>query len=140
VNNPSNPCGTSYSREHLLAILEVAKKHRLPVISDEVYADMVFSGQMFHSMQALSQVSELDFEFLLLPFEKDVPLLVCGGIAKRFMVPGWRVGWVVVCDRNDQFRKGKIVEGIQRLSQTILGCCSLIQAVVPFLLEKTPAR
>ncbi len=63
MNNPSNPCGTNYSREHLLAILAVAAKHHLPIISDEVYADMVFSGQKFFSMQELSKVSTPTFSF-----------------------------------------------------------------------------
>jgi tyrosine aminotransferase len=42
VNNPSNPCGSVFSREHIAAILEIAEKHQLPIISDEVYYDMVF--------------------------------------------------------------------------------------------------
>ena len=84
VNNPSNPCGTNYSRGHLKAILAVAEKHGLPVISDEVYAGMVFGKEAFHSLAALSV---------------RVPVLLCGGLAKRFMVPGWRVGWLVLCDR-----------------------------------------
>lgn len=42
VNNPSNPCGSVFSREHIKAILEIAEKHQLPIISDEVYYDMVF--------------------------------------------------------------------------------------------------
>ena len=41
VNNPSNPCGSVYSKQHLLDILSLAEKHRVPVISDEIYADMV---------------------------------------------------------------------------------------------------
>ena len=41
VNNPSNPCGSVYSRQHLLDILAVAEKHRVPIISDDTYAGMV---------------------------------------------------------------------------------------------------
>ena len=44
VNNPSNPCGSVYSQEHLRGIVGVARKHRLPIISDEVYADVVSEG------------------------------------------------------------------------------------------------
>lgn len=41
VNNPSNPCGSVYSREHLVDIIDLAEKHKLPIIADEVYGDMV---------------------------------------------------------------------------------------------------
>jgi tyrosine aminotransferase len=44
VNNPSNPCGSVYSKEHLLEILKIAEKHQLPIISDEIYGEMVFEG------------------------------------------------------------------------------------------------
>ena len=41
LNTPSNPCGSVYSRQHLLDILAVAEKHRIPIISDEIYDGMV---------------------------------------------------------------------------------------------------
>jgi len=41
VNNPSNPCGSVYSRRHLRDILRVAERLRLPIIADEIYADFV---------------------------------------------------------------------------------------------------
>ena len=42
VNNPSNPCGSvGYSRQHLLDILAVAEKKKVPIIADDVYAGMV---------------------------------------------------------------------------------------------------
>lgn len=44
VNNPSNPCGSVYPREHLAAILAIAERHLLPVIADEIYAEMCFPG------------------------------------------------------------------------------------------------
>jgi tyrosine aminotransferase len=34
VNNPSNPCGSNYSKDHLAAILAIAEKHCVPVISE----------------------------------------------------------------------------------------------------------
>ena len=38
VNNPSNPCGSVFSKSHLQGILAIAEKHRLPIIADEIYA------------------------------------------------------------------------------------------------------
>lgn len=36
VNNPNNPCGSVYTREHLKKILDLAEKYYLPIIADEV--------------------------------------------------------------------------------------------------------
>ncbi|XP_063236901.1 tyrosine aminotransferase isoform X2 [Bacillus rossius redtenbacheri] len=90
VTNPSNPCGSVYSRRHLMDILEVARRNYLPVLADEIYEHMVFPGKEFISMGSLSQ---------------DVPILVCSGLAKRFLVPGWRIGWIIIHDRNGILQK-----------------------------------
>ena len=44
VNNPSNPCGSNYSEEHLRNIVEVARRHNLPIIADEIYCGLVYDG------------------------------------------------------------------------------------------------
>jgi tyrosine aminotransferase len=44
VTNPSNPCGSNFSREHVVAIAALAAEHKVPIIADEIYADMVFEG------------------------------------------------------------------------------------------------
>lgn len=56
VNNPSNPCGSVYSKEHLSAILALADKYRVPVIADEIYGNLVFpsAGVAFHPMAGLT--------------------------------------------------------------------------------------
>lgn len=41
VNNPSNPCGSVYSRQHLLDLLDLAERYHCPIISDDIYHDMV---------------------------------------------------------------------------------------------------
>jgi tyrosine aminotransferase len=66
-------------------VVLVAERNFLPILADEIYADMVFSGQTFTPMARLS---------------KNVPILSCGGLAKRYIVPGWRVGWIFIHDRN----------------------------------------
>ncbi|KAI9263492.1 tyrosine aminotransferase [Helicostylum pulchrum] len=122
VNNPSNPCGSVYSREHLQAILDIAEKHHVPIIADEIYCDLVFEGNKFFPMATLTST---------------VPVLAVGGLAKKWLVPGWRVGWIMIHDRNGIFKE--INEGLHQLAQIILGPNSLIQAAIPDILEKTPA-
>lgn len=41
VNNPSNPCGSVFSKRHLQKILAVAARQCVPILADEIYGDMV---------------------------------------------------------------------------------------------------
>jgi tyrosine aminotransferase len=120
VNNPSNPCGAVYSAQHLKDIAAVARKHNLPIIADEIYSGIVFDGEKFEAMNVHSG---------------DVPVLSMGGLAKEFVCPGWRVGWVVVHDRNNRLTEVKT--GLNQLTQLIVGANSLVQACIPDVL--TPA-
>jgi tyrosine aminotransferase len=55
VNNPSNPCGSSFTKKHSLEIIQVANDFKLPIISDEVYYDLVYEeGKEFHSFGNLT--------------------------------------------------------------------------------------
>lgn len=65
-----------------------------------------------------------------------VPVLSVGGLAKKWLVPGWRVGWIIIHDRNGVFTE--INEGLHQLAQIILGPNSVIQAAIPDILQKTP--
>ncbi|KAG0258746.1 hypothetical protein DFQ27_004475 [Actinomortierella ambigua] len=121
MNNPSNPCGSVFSKQHLLDFLAVCDKHHLPAIADEIYCDLVFSGQEFFPLASLTTT---------------VPVLSVGGLAKKYLVPGWRVGWVSIHDRNNIFAS-EVREGLNSLSQLILGSNSLIQAALPDILNHT---
>ena len=83
INNPSNPCGSNFTAEHLVRIAAIARKHSLPIIADEIYGHCVFNGE-FSPMHIHSG---------------DVPVLSVGGLAKEFIVPGWRVGWIVIHEK-----------------------------------------
>lgn len=41
INNPSNPCGSVFSRDHILDILDIAARYYVPIIADEIYEHMV---------------------------------------------------------------------------------------------------
>jgi tyrosine aminotransferase len=45
ISNPSNPCGSNFTAEHLKEICAVARKHNLPILADEIYAGLVFTGE-----------------------------------------------------------------------------------------------
>eukprot|EP01031_Cornospumella_fuschlensis_P030806 gene30806-37219_t len=121
INNPSNPCGSNFSPQHLIDIAAVARRHNLPIIADEIYGKCVFKGS-FHAMHLYSG---------------DVPVIALSGLAKEYIVPGWRVGWVVVHDKGTG-RLKEVKQGMKSLTQIILGCCSLIQAALPALLTPAP--
>uniref|UniRef100_A0A8D2M6P5 Tyrosine aminotransferase n=1 Tax=Zonotrichia albicollis TaxID=44394 RepID=A0A8D2M6P5_ZONAL len=88
VNNPSNPCGSVFSKSHLQEILAVAARQCVPILADEIYGDMVFADCKYEPIATLST---------------NVPVLSCGGLAKRWLVPGWRMGWILIHDRRDIF-------------------------------------
>lgn len=81
--NPCNPCGNVFTRQHLQKIAETASKLGVLVIADEIYKDMSFGEKPFVS------VAE---------FAETVPVMMLGGISKRWFVPGWRFGWIVTLD------------------------------------------
>ncbi|VDM70772.1 unnamed protein product [Strongylus vulgaris] len=54
VNNPGNPTGVVFSKEHLQDILALASRHRLVIIADEIYGDLTYDGAVFHPIATLS--------------------------------------------------------------------------------------
>jgi tyrosine aminotransferase len=120
INNPSNPCGANYSAAHLTEIAKVARKHNLPIICDEIYSGIVFDGP-FTPMNTVCG---------------DVPIISVGGLAKEFVCPGWRVGWLVIHDRGH--RLSEVKTGIKQLTQLIVGANSLVQHCIPKVL--TPEK
>ncbi|EDV19635.1 uncharacterized protein TRIADDRAFT_33190 [Trichoplax adhaerens] len=120
VVNPSNPCGSVYSKDHLEDIIKVAEKHRIPILADEIYEYISFPENQFYPLGAVS---------------KSVPILTCTGLAKRFNVPGWRCGWLVVHDRNGILAK-EVIPGIESLLEDFYSCCSIIQILLPSLLVR----
>lgn len=125
VNNPSNPCGSVWSTAHMEDILRVAAELRLPILSDEVYADMVFSSSRFAPFGMLSL---------------DVPVISVSGISKQFAVPGWRLGWVVLHDRDRILERAGYRDGLQRLTTRMLLPNALAQAVLPVALGEQEQR
>lgn len=78
LNSPHNPTGAVLRREAIEAIAKLCVEHDLWLISDEVYAAMVYDG---------SHVSPA-----ILPGMAE-RTVVLGSLSKSHAMPGWRVGW-----------------------------------------------
>ncbi len=78
VINPNNPTGAVYSRKTIQGILDIAGEHKLPVISDDVYDQMVFDGEMSNMRDMC----------------KDVPVVCGNSLSKNYLYPGARVGYL----------------------------------------------
>ncbi|MBK6662276.1 MAG: aminotransferase class I/II-fold pyridoxal phosphate-dependent enzyme [Thermoflexaceae bacterium] len=76
---PSNPTGAVMGREDLASVGEVAARHDLAVISDELYDRMTYSG--------------MHASFPAVPGMRDRTILL-GGFSKAYAMTGWRLGWV----------------------------------------------
>lgn len=88
VNNPSNPTGSVYSEEHLADICHLARRHRIPIVADEIYGDMTFGDATFHPLANVAA-----------KLGRHVPVIAASGLGKQYLVPGWRIGWIVFHDR-----------------------------------------
>jgi tyrosine aminotransferase len=120
VNNPSNPCGTCFSKKHQLEIFEVANEFKVPIIADEVYYGLVY---------------EDDAEFISMGnLQKEVPVICTGAISKIYALPGWRLGWTIVYNNNGYF--DKVIDNLHKHAMIQLHPNSLIQAALPRILKE----
>ena len=121
VNNPSNPCGAVYSEEHLRGICATCETLRLPIIADEVYEDVAFDATR---------------PFLpIAQFSGRVPVMSVSALSKRWLAPGWRLGWLVMHDYDHILSTAGVHMAINNLCQVSLGPAAPIQAAVPAILE-----
>ena len=61
LNSPSNPTGAGYTRTQLERIAEVALRHQVIVISDEIYEKVIFDGMTHFSIGSIDGMSTPSF-------------------------------------------------------------------------------
>jgi|SRR5580700_1315150 alanine-synthesizing transaminase len=81
IINPNNPTGAVYSREVMLGLLDLARRHGLLVLTDEIYDQILYDGAVHHSAAALAP---------------DLLVLTLGGLSKTYRLAGFRSGWLVI--------------------------------------------
>lgn len=79
-NSPNNPTGTVFSGKTLRAIADLAEKHDLWILSDEIYARILFGGE-YESIWSLPGMAERT--------------VIIDGFSKSFAMTGWRLGYAV---------------------------------------------
>lgn len=81
LNSPSNPTGMVYSKEELEMVADVAIKHDLLVISDEIYEKLLYNGATHISIASLPDMRERT--------------VIINGVSKSHAMTGWRIGYAI---------------------------------------------
>jgi alanine-synthesizing transaminase len=80
VIDPNNPTGALYSTSTRRALVELADRHGIAMLADEVYGDLGYEGPV-------PPIGSLD---------PDAPIIAFSSLSKAYLAPGWRAGWMAV--------------------------------------------
>ena len=113
VCNPGNPCGTLYSKENMLALGDIARKHNLFLISDEVYREFCYTDEPHFSAMNIPDL------------EQNVILV--DSVSKRYNLCGARIGCIVSHNREVMAAALKFAQA--RLCPPVIGQIAAIGAL-----------
>jgi aspartate/methionine/tyrosine aminotransferase len=80
VIDPNNPTGAVYPDATRRALIDVAERHGLVILADEVYGDLAYDGPV-------PPMARLD---------QDAAIISYSSLSKAYLAPGWRAGWMAV--------------------------------------------
>ena len=118
VINPNNPTGANYPPALLQRLVDIAARHGLLLMADEIYDGILYDDAAFTA---------------LAPLAGDVPCLSFGGLSKVWRACGWRVGWAVLS--GDPLRVGDFHHALDLLSAMRLCANVPGQFAVPAALQ-----
>ena len=107
--SPNNPTGVLYSKKKIKEIIDIAGEYNLPIISDEIYDQIIFEKKN-HSPAYHS---------------KDVPVIGMNGFSKAHLATGWRIGYLYYHDPLGKLKELK--EGIENMARARLCANSIAQ-------------
>ncbi len=113
VCNPGNPTGTQYSKESMLALGEIARRHDLFLLSDEVYREFCYTDEPHFSAMNIPGL------------EQNVILI--DSVSKRYNLCGARIGCIVSHNRDVMTAAMKFAQS--RLCAPVLGQIAAIGAL-----------
>lgn len=102
INTPGNPTGAVQARDTLERLAEIAKKHDLLVVSDEIYEKLIYGGAKHTSIAALPGMKERT--------------ITLNGFSKCYSMTGWRLGYAAA--------PVELIQGLVRVHQYVNTCAS----------------
>jgi len=81
IINPNNPTGAVYNREILLDLVDLARKHKLILFTDEIYSKIVYDDSKFFPAASLCD---------------DLFIVTFNGLSKSYRLAGFRSGWMIL--------------------------------------------
>lgn len=119
--NPNNPTGSVADRETLERLIDVARRHGLLVIADEIYGELTLDGVEHIAMASLAE---------------DVAILTFDGLSKAYVGPGLRIGWGILSGPEAMTKD--YVAAMQQLQRARLSSNHPEQyAIAPVLADKS---
>ncbi len=103
VINPNNPTGAVYSETTLRQLVDLARRHSLLILADEIYDRILYDGAKHTSIATLAP---------------DLLVMTFNGLSKAYRVCGYRAGWAVLTGPKDH--AAGFVEGLTLLASTRL--------------------
>lgn len=97
VIDPNNPTGATYPADVRRALVAIADEHNIPLLADEVYADLAFDGPV----SALAAVNP------------DAPVISFSSLSKAYLAPGWRAGWMAIARTE---RLDDVLDAVKKLA------------------------
>ena len=116
VIDPNNPTGATYPDSVRRGLIELADKHNVPLLADEVYGDLAYDGPV-PPMASLYP---------------DAPIISFSSLSKAYLAPGWRAGWMAV-GRTD--RLDDVLAAVKKLADGRLCSTGPMEFAIPAALN-----
>lgn len=113
--SPDNPTGAVYPRALLEEIAEVARQHDCFIITDEIYAHIVYDGSRMHASEWVG----------------DVPAIAMRGISKEYPWPGSRCGWIEILNRGKDENFSRYCSSLLAAKRLEVSSTTLPQMSIP---------
>lgn len=86
INSPNNPTGFMYSKEELERIGEICLRHKVLIVSDEIYEKLIYTEEKHVSMAEISN-------------DLKNQTVIINGVSKSHAMTGWRIGYAAGPDQ-----------------------------------------